>query len=269
MKARRLAWLGGLVFLAAFIWQAPAALLYGWFAPASAQLRLFGVSGTIWSGAASGASLGSQKLASDLHWRLHPLRLLLLQASFDISSQGDGLTSQGRMTLSFGGVRFDDLRASGPLKPVLALLGQAYLPVDGQLGLNLQTLRLRRGVPQEIVGNGRVQGLKYRLGRQSSPLGDYIIDATPQGDIQAFTVRSENAALQASGGGQIDAAHNYEVDITLKPAPGADRAMLNLLSTFGAADGQGSYHIRRSGQLTPEEPAVDPDAEAANEENRP
>jgi hypothetical protein len=268
MKGRRLAWLGGLVFVAAALWQAPAALLYGWFAPATAQLKLFGISGTIWSGSASGASLGSQRLASDLRWSLHPLRLLRLQASFDISSQGEGLTSQGRVTLSPGGLRFDELRASGPLKPVLALVGQAYLPVDGQLGLNLQVLRLRQGVPLEIAGNGRIQGLKYSLGRQSSPLGDYIVDASPQGDVQAFTVRSENAVLQASGGGQIDADHNYNIDITLKPAAGADRAMLNLLSTFGAADGQGSYHIRRSGQLTPEEPAADPDAQAADAEDR-
>lgn len=249
MNRRRLISFGLLVFVIALVLKAPAALLYGWFAPEASRIRVYGVEGSLYRGQASGVLADNRGLLYDLHWQWHPWRLLLGQAAFDIRSGGEGLRLEARVVAKPWSTELNGLRASGPLKPVLALVGQTFLPVDGDIALSLDTLRLRDGIPVAAQGRVNLPGLVWRLGSQTTALGDYQTDISTEDGTLIAAIHTVSGSFTAEGQAQLDDQRQYKVDLRLRPDANADASVVGMLSSLGRPDAQGNYLVRQSGTL--------------------
>lgn len=257
MSRRRLLALGLLVFLVMLVWRAPAATVYGWVAPAQAAVTISGLSGTVAAGKAQALSVRNQTVLHGVEWRLKPLWLLLGRPAVGIRS-GEGLLIDGEVQLRpLGDVVFSDFRLNGPLKPLLAVAGQAFLPVDAQLGANIAQLRLDDGFPRSASGSLNVQGLAWKLGPEPVLLGDYEAQAVDENGNIVVSIRSLAGALDVSGGAHLNGDRSWDLHLQLRAKAGAPPAIVNLLPSLGQPDTQGFYHLRRQGTLAaPPAPAA-------------
>src|SRR5690606_33886857 len=140
---------------ASAIVEAPAVRLHGLLASrlATAGVQLQGVDGSLARGNAAQVGLNGNVLVRDLAWTLQYSQLLLGRASFKLAGGRDGTLLDGRAARrASGALSLDDLRPAMPLPQAFAAAGYAFVPVQGQLGLDLQHLMLRGGWPQQATG---------------------------------------------------------------------------------------------------------------------
>jgi hypothetical protein len=259
VKIRSLILIGVLAFLWTALLHAPAASLYAWFGPKAAQVQLFGLEGSLDEGKVQTLGVNGRPLLQNLRWSFQPWWLPLLRASFHLESAGSDLRLNGRAALVPGGINVAAAEASGNLKPLLGLAGFPFLPVDGRVHLQLDSLKLRHGFPAAVEGNAELHGLSFALGPNPVPLGDFKAvlgtqapatgTSTPAGI--RIVVSTLGGPLDLSGEVHVQADRNYDYDLQLKAKPGADPGLANLLQggSLGAPDPNGYYHLRNRGQL--------------------
>ena len=264
MKLRWLLPLCLLVFVYTLVTRAPLAVIYPRLKPADAEVDVVGLDGSLARGSAAGVAVRGQSAVRDLRWELRPWQLLLGRAAFRVDGKGDGLLLDGEVAQTlFGELCFRDFRASGSIKPLLPRLRRErpalklFLPIDGMLGLDAQTLVLRDGLPKTAQGRLDLDSLAWKLGREPLPLGDFAADVAPEADGLGALIKTKRGPLDVSGDAHLRADRHYEMHLQIRAKADAPPQLVNMLATLGAPDNQGFFHIRRSGDLAaPAAPVV-------------
>jgi hypothetical protein len=258
VKRGTLVLLGVLVFALTLAFEAPAQRLHAWItnALAASGVELQGVEGTLSHGRAAEIDLAGNPLIRDIDWKMRKLHLLLGRASFALTGGRNGQLLDGTAyILPSGTLTLSDFRLVTPLKDGLAAAGYPFMPVEGQLGLDLSTLKLRRQWPQKAKGTLTLRGLGWKLGREPVMLGDYEAALDNEtGGVKA-DIRSLTGALEVSGKVRLGDDRSYEMDLQMQPKPNAPPMVANLVRNLGQPDAQGRYHLRRQGRLDGAAPA--------------
>lgn len=251
MKRRHLIIAGVLSFVLALLTHAPIATLYGWGVPGSPPpvVGMSALSGTLLSGQAGAVTLRGRPALTDLQWTMQPLSLLWGRASFRIESRDPQLLFDARVGSGLGGTRIRDLKLNGSLRALLAAAGQPFVPVEGQVGLDLALLKLASGWPRNVDGTLRLMNLSWTLARDPLSLGDFQAELTRDEDDLTALITSLSGPLDLNGDSRLRPDRSYELHLQLKPKPEAAPMVLNLVRSLGPADAQGYHHIRRQGQF--------------------
>ncbi|PPE73156.1 hypothetical protein C3942_15165 [Solimonas fluminis] len=259
MKIRSLL-LIGLGFLAvALLVQAPAASVYAWLKPKDRPLpvELFGLEGRLVDGRVAGVVRNGSTLVSDLRWQLQPAQLLLGRVGLALQSTRDPVLLDGKLSVSpLGTLRLAGLRANGGLRPVAAAAGFPFVPLDGQLGLDIRQLRMAKGRLLQAEGTVDLQGLAWALG-QPTPLGDFRAEVTTEDGHIVAQLSSVSGPLELSGEARLAPDQSYELDLRARAKPGAPPMLPNLLMQMGPPDAQGFHRLRRQGLLPGAPPPED------------
>ncbi|MGQ0619406.1 MAG: type II secretion system protein N [Panacagrimonas sp.] len=282
MKPANLILLGFAVFFVTAILRAPVSTVYAWAAPrfGDAVLQLEGLSGSVSRGRAAQVVYGGQPALRELDWAFQPLGLLLGRASFRLSGGTDGMLLDGTaFVVPSGTLTLSDFRLASPLKAMFAAAGQAFVPVEGQIGGDITRLKLRDNWPVAADGTLTVRGLAWKLGRDPVPLGDYEARIENETAGIKATIRSLGGALEVNGEGRVANDRSYELQLRMKPRADAPPMVPNLVKNLGQPDNQGWYHLRRTGQAPvpveelPEEALPEdeapPDGQPLDEESPP
>lgn len=240
----------GVAFALTLIANIPASLLYLAFKPKDARAEVHGLQGAWTDGALSGISLNGRLVAQDLHWRLKPLHLLLGRVAVRLSGGGQIATLEGTVASSLASKRLSGFRFAGGIKNLAAAAGYAYVPIDGQAGGELDKLVFTKDGLDTAEGSLEIKGLLWTLSRDPLLLGDFRAEFSTTPEAITAVIQSPSGPLEASGSARLLPDQSYEVDILLKPKPGASELLLNYLRTLGAPDAAGNYHLRQRGKLS-------------------
>jgi hypothetical protein len=246
---RTLIVLGVTVFLAAVIWRAPVAVLYGWFKPDSASVELYGLHGTLGQGSVAGISLNDKPAWQELHWTWNPLGLLLGRAVMNVSGSAPANLASSISATPWGMTRLHDLHVDGSLRAVLTATGQGYLPVEGMVTGDLSNLKLKGQALLGADGSLDIRSLNWTLAKDPLLLGDYKAVAATIKDEIVVKIESVSGPLQVAGDIKLAADQSYTVDLQVKAKPGATNMLQTLVQSLGQPDAQGFYHLRRQGKL--------------------
>lgn len=240
--------LGVAVFVLSLALSAPADRLLAWFAPADATVQPRGLSGTLSSGHAAQIDVRGLPAVRDIAWEMQAWRLLLGRASFKLSGGADGMLIDGDAALvPSGTLTLSEFRLASPLKVLLNAAGQGLLPVEGTVGTEISSLKLREQWPDSADGVVTVRGLGWKLGREPVLLGDYeaLLENETAG-IKA-SVRSLGGPLEVSGDARVGHDRSYDLNLKMRARPDAPPMVGNLVRNLGQPDAQGWYHLRRRG----------------------
>ena len=217
MKKRWLM-LGGIAaFLAGALYLAPAAVLIGWAMPEGAAIKIAGVSGSLGQGRIEQVQRQG-KTVGPLRWQLRPLALLLLRPSFDVWVE-QPLLGRGVISLSpLGTVRLSDWQATAAVADLAAVAGYTFLPIGGNLGLQLELLQGQGQLLEKVAGEAQLLGLNWTLGKQNLDLGEVsAVLSTDAEGVHSANLSSPRGPLELNGSARLDLEQRYDVDIKLKP----------------------------------------------------
>lgn len=254
MKLKPALILGAVALLCGLIIYAPAAFLYRWTLPTNdaSGVEYYGIQGTLAHGDVAAINVKGRTIVSDLHWAFKPLWLLLAQRAFEITGGGDQTALNGTIRLGpTGTTTFSGLHATMSLKALLAAAGQLFLPLDGQIELDLNSLKLKDNQIKSTEGTAQLRGLAWTLAKDPLVLGDYEANSTTENDTVIVTIKSVAGPLDTSGEIKLTADQTYQVNLQYRAKPQADAMLRNLISSAGQPDAQGWTHYRAQGRLAP------------------
>lgn len=209
-----------------------------------------GVSGTVWSGAASRAGLPGPVTLSDATWRFDPGALLSGRLGWTLKATLAGGPVEGRVAFGPGSLRVSDARADLPASPLVTPFMRFPAVIEGRLLLDVQRLILDR--------DGRVRDAEGVLGWLDAGAG--LPEAVPLGDLRAQVAATQDGALRLDVGDQggplvaqgvVEMAVDgrYRVEGAAGTREGADPRLGQALRMMGAPDRDGRVPIRLSGSF--------------------
>lgn len=250
MKTRTLVLTGVGCFLLFAIIGAPIGPLHARFANPADPMQPVGLTGTLFNGAASAVTVNGRPVVRQLTWSLKPFALLMARLGVHITGDADGLSFEGNVAKLIGGsVAVDSMRAAGPIKSLLTLTGDALVPIDGSVGLTLDSLKLVDNFPKSVSGELQIGSLKWALGPNPVALGDLKAAITTEAGVIIARVSPVSGPLDVGGELRVLADKAYEVDLKVKAQPNADITVQNLVRSLGEADPEGYFRIKTRGQL--------------------
>lgn len=239
-----------LTFFGTLIAAFPARVAIGWFAPAGVAVS--GVNGSVWSGRAQ-ALRAPGLSAGPVSWRIRPLSLLIGRLVADIEATVPGGFASGRISASMtGAVHVRDARASVPLAQLTA--GMSIGRAAGMLQANVDRLRLVDGWPESIVGELRLQAVRYpvpQLG--NTDLGSYSVTFPPvSGDDAGMPegiIKSLSGPYDVTGTLRLASDRGYSLTADVRATPSAAAPLRNALQFLGRPNDDGYYTFRSDGTL--------------------
>lgn len=245
MTSRKsLVFIGVVTFLVIVIATFPARVASAWLAPD--QLRLGGVSGSIWNGRAAEVAFGDEYF-SDLRWSLKPLHLLTAKLALD----AELTTLAGRISMSlatgFGGtVKMTDVR--GNLS--VARMHPAFEAnrISGNLDLSIDQLILENGYPSSASGQVTVNNLVAGT-LNANPLGsfDAAVDTTVDGIVAI--VSDADAVFDLAGTLTLGRDRSYLFVGDIAPTGNTPDSINENLRFLGSPDANGKRQFRFEGSL--------------------
>jgi len=235
---------GGLTFLVLVVASFPARIATQWFLPA--DVRLGGVSGSIWNGSASEVAFGEEYF-SNLHWSLKPAQLFLGRVALDadlVTLAGPLKTS---VALGLGGtVTLNALSGSLSVAGLHPALESNR--IGGQLHLQLDEVVLDGGRLQ--AASGRVAVDRLRIGSLGSgELGRFVADIDTRGDDIVADVQDDEAVVDLAGSFVVTLGRNYLFTGTIAPNGRTPQSINDNLRFLGSPDADGQRPFRFEGAL--------------------
>lgn len=250
MKTRTLVLVGLISFVGFVAVSAPIAVIWPRLASSQPALNLSGLSGTVFSGSASAVGIQGRPVARPLRWTFIPWSLLAAQVGFHVAGALDGLSFEGRVARTLGGdVAVDAMRGSGSLKGLLNLTGDSFLPIEGNVAVTIDSLRVVDKFPKKLAGNVQVSGLRWSLAKEPTQLGDLALAISTEADVIVARVSPVSGPLDVGGEIRVLADRSYEVDLKVKAKPDAPVNVQNLVRTLGESDTEGYFRIKTRAQF--------------------
>lgn len=240
-----LALLGGAVFVAVGVATLPATLVVSRLPP---DVRLDGVSGSVWNGAATQLTLRGAPLGA-LRWRLQPASLFALRLNYAIDLQRPDGFVRGQVSTGFGGdLVARDVRLQLPLT---ALSPQtAATAWRGDLTGTVANARIERDWPVSAAGQFTMSNLQPPgAGLQ---IGSYALEIDPAQttpDQLVGRVRDLEAPLVVRAQLVVRRDRTYLLEGDVTPKPGAPPAIANTVAFLGMPDAAGRRQFTITGSF--------------------
>lgn len=229
----------------------PAAQAYQWFAPPA--VRLAGVSGTVWSGAAEVGDVAGLPL-SNLRFRFEALPLLLGRLSGTVEARlPDGFFNTA-FTATTDRIGLRELRAGTSLQSL-----REFLPIygtQGQISVTLDTLEIENGWPAVAVGEARIGQLRVApllptSSGQLIELGDYSARFLEQAEPGLTAVLTDlSGPLELEGRARLLPDRSYSLEGRVRARPEASPELVQGIAIMtGEPDAEGKRSFMLTGSL--------------------
>ena len=244
MTRKRIAVLGVMTFLVGTFGLFPARAAYQWFVPE--QVRLSGISGSIWNGKASAGRVAGIYF-TNLKWSFKPLSLFGGKFAIDASVNAAG----GQISLTAGvgisgNVAVNDLVASLSLSDIHPALRANR--IEGMVNMQIDSLVLKNGWPAEAEGSIGVGNL-VAAAAGPDPLGNFHVDITTQdGDVIGL-VKDVGAILDVTGTLRLADDRSYSLVGDVAPNSETPASLNRNLRGLGTPDENGQRQFRLEGAL--------------------
>nr|WP_210147281.1 type II secretion system protein N [Shewanella sp. WXL01] len=234
-------------FLVAYV---PANWLVS-IAPVPHNIKLSGVSGTLWQGQADMLKIDRRQI-DQVSWQLNPWSLLLAQADLDVTigTRATPVSGKANVTLSMSGIKAENLRFEAPSS---FLLAGARLPfrtkVLGDLSVIVE--KFEQGQPwcEQLTGKLFVNGVDVTNQFGAYPLGNMAFNlACVDGQVQ-LSAEDKGNDIGLAGTVTLVDQKRVQVAAKIKPTPNQPEDLTKALAFLGKQDSQGYYPINYQGRI--------------------
>ncbi len=246
-----------LVFSFGLIYYMPMSFVLS-YAPLPRELKLEGVSGTIWHGSASSAEWNSRQTGrlhfGEVNWQFQWSQLVSGKAEYGLRfGRNSDLALRGRGNIGYGlaGAYAHSTTLSLPANRV-----QSYIPtpvaldIDGQLELAISSLELSDSM-QCAAGQGNLAWVANKVGTPLGELefGPVIADISCADGVLSASGSQNNAQTESEFTANLNPNGSYQTSAWFKPKSEFPSAIQSQLKWLGNPNGKGQYEFNFSGKL--------------------
>lgn len=216
----------------------------------SMPVKLYGVYGSLWDGGADQATIKGQPPVDNLKWSINPASLLLAQLSGELKASIKQQNIMGDFSIGpTGNISASDVRARIDAELVQELIQLPLGELAGVFNLNIESLELNpEGLP---AVNGKLSWKNAKLTLlETVDLGNINLSVTPgDNNLLLATIKNKGGQLKLNGTADLSDKKMYSLDLTITPEESATDNVRQSLKMFARRQSNGSYLIKRKGNL--------------------
>ena len=229
----------------------PAAAAYQYFiAPLDRgrQLKLQGLSGTLWQGQAAQARIASLNFGK-LNWELKLLSLFTGKLGLDLLTSGQDSRIEGTARAGLDQTLYlDDLRGKVPAAMLMPLFYGFPIGIDGHITTDIKQAEVKKGKRLSVEGKMVWYDAKLTA-PQTIELGDLFVAMRPDKDGTKILLSDQGGPLTLDGTVMLKHNGQYKVNVYLGTKDKNDTALGNGLKMLGRTNPQGKVLVSRTGRL--------------------
>lgn len=212
--------------------------------------ELYGVYGSLWNGGAEQLNIPKQLPVKNLQWSFNPASLLVAKISSEISGNIKDQNFIGSISVNaFGTVEANDVRARIESPVMQELINMPLGELGGIFNLNIESLILNDAPIPNINASLKWNNAKLTL-TETVDLGNINIVVKPDNENQlTATISNKQGQLSLDGTASVDDKKLYSLDLRITPEANASSSITQSLSMFSRRQTDGSYLIKRKGNL--------------------
>jgi len=184
LKNHKKLWISlGIILFLVFVISNVPAIWGAYMLTRGTGIALSGVTGTVWNGRASLASVRttSQEYSlGQLSWNLRPLSLLTLSPCAQVTTELPMQQFAGEICSGSGGAM--RVRNADVSLPVALLQGKIPVPIQGQFSSHIDELELRSDVLLKLKGNLTWNGARVNTGTNWLDIGSFAAELNDNGN---------------------------------------------------------------------------------------
>lgn len=236
--------IGVATFVIGLLVMFPARVAYQWVQVPGVSVS--GISGTLWSGTASEASINNAYMR-DVSWQNEPLQLLGARLGYAVSASPPSGFLQANVSVSIGGAtEVSDLRAALPLSWLSNGIGLSQL--EGTANLSFERFELEDGLPIAADGEVQVNNLRSTL-LGPDTLGNYSAKFFTQADQVSASIEDLDAIVDLAGVLQISRDRTFVFEGKVKSTAETPQNLRQQLQRFYPPNDRDQHEIRLEGTL--------------------
>ncbi|NOX27045.1 MAG: type II secretion system protein N [Gammaproteobacteria bacterium] len=227
----------------------PAARAYQYIADQfPANIKLYGLKGSVWSGKAELITLASQQY-SNASWHFQPKSLFVGEALFYLDLDNGQSQIKGSVGLNWSqSLILRDLVFQQELVDLQAL-AQTSAIVAGKISGRVENMVLSRTRITVASGKFVLRDTALLLPRRTE-WGDFKLDISkPDSDV-LMKLSDQGGPLLANGTVVVDENNAYQVDLAVQAASGASNDLIQGVDLFGRPGNDGKVHLKYNGSLS-------------------
>nr|WP_153666118.1 type II secretion system protein N [Shewanella intestini] len=234
-------------FLVAYV---PANWLVS-IAPIPNNIKLSGVSGTLWQGQAALVSIDRRQL-DQVNWTLNPWGIFVGQAQVDVTigSRATPVNGKGSLTATMSGIKVQNLRFEAPSQ---FLLAGNRLPfkteIQGELSVIIE--QFDQGLPwcEQLSGKLFVNDVDVTNQFGAYPLGNMALNMSCVDGQVKLTANEQDNRLGLMGTVLLTQNSSVKVAAKIKPTDTQPADLTQALQFLGQQDSQGYYPLNYQGRI--------------------
>lgn len=182
LKAKKKLWISlGVVLFLVFVLSNIPAIWGAWVLTRGTGLAMSGVTGSVWNGKASLASLqmnGQEHSLGQLSWKLNPLSLITRCAQVATKLPAQEFTGE----VCAGANGEVEVHNADISVPSSILQSKIPVPIQGQFSSHIDSLQLRGNVLGKLKGNFTWSGARVNTGTNWLDIGSYAAELVDNGN---------------------------------------------------------------------------------------
>jgi len=217
----------------------------------SMPVKFYGVHGSLWNGGAQSLLISGQPPVDNLQWSINPLSLLLAKISSELSASIKNQNIVGNLSLSaLGTLQASDVRARIDSTVMQELLLLPFGELDGVFNIDIRSAILSNDALPVIDASINWKNARLTV-VDSVNLGQVDLHIQPTNDNKlSATLNNKQGELLLKGNAEVDADKAYSLDLLLTPQSNTPQSVTQSLGMFSRRQSNGSYQLKRKGNLS-------------------
>jgi general secretion pathway protein N len=228
----------------------PAANIIPLFNTPSSGVKLYGISGSLWTGRIDQVMIKKQRVQS-VNWSLNLLAILTANLSADLEAdfQGQPVSTQLSYSLISNTATLSNLHSSVNASDLNKILNIPFGQLSGIIKIDFDNVQLNTGKLPLVNGQVKWNNAKLTLGNTTS-FGQLLLtlNSNEAGDLLGVLSNTQGE-LSIAGDIKVLANQKYTLNIKLTPRANASNELKNILSLIAPRKVKSSHIIQRSGYL--------------------
>jgi len=227
----------------------PAKLVLNQLTP-PANIRISGISGTIWRGKATAIRLDAANKLTDIQWNFALWRLFAAQLSIHIQGKFQQLPFRAQLYATpTGKISAQDVSATIAASSLATLFALPLAKLDGVIQLDLdhiswhpETLPLASGVIHWKNAAVTVA--------ETARLGNITITLRQKNNDRILAgISNQGGELKLHGDASAATDASYGVSLEMTPTASASQSIISSLAMFAKKQNNGSFLLKSSGKI--------------------
>lgn len=215
-----------------------------------ANIRISGISGTLWHGQATTVQLDAANKLTDIHWNFALWRLFSAQLSIHLQGKFQQQPFHAQLYATpTGKISAQDVRATISAKTLATLIALPLAQLNGLIQLDLDHISWQ---PKTLpLASGTIHWKNAAVTvAETARLGNIIITLRQKNQNRILaSISNQGGEIKLHGDASAATDASYGLSLEMTPTASASQNIISSLAMFAKKQNNGSFLLKSSGKI--------------------